>query len=142
MPKGKGIYEDLSKKYSTRREERRKRTEAKSKDKKGNPVKPAVINNFKVNKPQNARSLNFPQVEQKLRKIGKEEGKPVVNASSDVKKFIHKPKPVTLSPLDNPTAGAIKDQSARGRSNRHKFKRKGRRDENAKTNERRTRYSE
>lgn len=112
MPKGKDIYEDLSKKYSEKREARRKRMEAKSKDSDGNPIKPAAISNFKVNKPTNARSLNFPQVQPPRRKISKTEGQPVVNASADVKKLIHKPRPVMTSPLDNPTAGAIKEEAA------------------------------
>ena len=112
MPKGKDIYEDLSKKYAERKEARKKRAELKLKDKDGNPVKPATINNFEVNKPLNARSLNFIQGPVKRRKISPTEGKPVVNASTDVKKLIHKPKPVVKSPLDNPTAGHIKEETA------------------------------
>ena len=65
-----------------------------------------------MNKPQRDRSLNFSPIPPKLRKISKTEGKPVVNASTDVKKFIHKPKPASQGPLDNPTAGAIKEETA------------------------------
>lgn len=111
MPKGKEIYEDLSKKYAERRAARTKRAESKNRDKDGKPIKPATINNFKVNKPTRARSVNFSPIPPKLRKISKTEGQPVVNASTDVKKLIHKPKPAVTSPLDNPTAGAIKEET-------------------------------
>ncbi len=127
MPKGKKIYEDLSKKYAERREARMKRLELKAKDKDGNPIKPPTISNFKVNRPLIARSLNFPQGEVKRRMISETEGKPVVNASADVKGLIHKPKPVMQSPLDNPTAGAIKEEAApkkRGRPSKKKTTRK------------------
>ena len=107
MPKGKKIYEDLSKKYAERKEVRRKRSELKLKD---NDGKPSIINNFKTNKTTFARSLNFSQASPKLRKISKEEGKPAINASTDTKKLIHKPKPIIKSPLDNPTAGVIKQK--------------------------------
>lgn len=112
MPKGKGIYEDLSKKYAERRAARRKRAESKNRDKDGNPIKPPLINNFKVNKPLNARSLNFPQAPVKRRKISPTEGAPVVNASTDVKRLIHKPRPAMTGPLDNPAAGVIKEEAS------------------------------
>lgn len=112
MPKGKEIYEDLSKKYAERKEARKKRAESKAKDKSGKPRAVPTVSNFDVNKPTMARSLNFPQGEIKRRVISKTEGKPVVNASTDVKKLIHKPKPAYKGPLDNPTAGAIKEDVA------------------------------
>lgn len=141
MPKGKKIYEDLSKKYTERREARKRRVEEKARDKDGKPIKPVTINNFKVNKPMMARSLNFSQAPVKLRSISKTEGRPVVNASFDVKRLIHKPKPIVRSPLDNPTAGVIKEESLskkqKGRPS-NSTKKKTRRGRNAKTNKGRT----
>ena len=137
MPKGKKIYEDLSKKYSERREARRKREADKLKAAKG-PTTPPSVNNFKVNNPQFAKSRNFPAVPEKRRNISKQEGQPVVNASADVKKFIHKPKTIIKSPLDNPTAGVIKEEApvkkTRGRPPKSKKTRK--KTKNAKTNKR------
>lgn len=144
MPKGKKIYEDLSKNYANRRDARRKRMEEKIKNNNGEPFKPAVINNFKVNKPTMARSLNFSQEPVKLRSISKTEGNPVVNASTDVKRLIHKPKPANVGPLDNPTAGAIKEEPAPIKhgsrpSTNKKITKRGR---NAKTNKGRARDSQ
>jgi len=109
MPKGKDIYEDLSKKYFERRRAREALSKAADVDEDGKPIPPAKIDNFRVNKPKMARSLNFQPGEPKRRKISPTEGKPVVNASTDIKKLIHKPKAVAKTPLENPTAGVIKD---------------------------------
>lgn len=109
MPKGKDIYSVLSKKQ-------------KDKDKrKGKPTPPPVVNNFKVNKPTFARSLNqHPQADEKKRVVSPAEGKPTVNAKSDVKKLIHKPG--AEEGLD-PASGAIKssdlgDKKKRGRTSK------------------------
>jgi len=109
MPKGKDIYEDLSKKYFERRRAREELSRLADVDEDGKPIPPAKVDNFRVNKPKMARSLNFQPGVPKRRNISPKEGKPVVNASTDVKKLIHKPKPVAKTPLDNPTAGVIKD---------------------------------
>lgn len=80
MPKGKDIYSSLSKKMKDK-QERKKRA-----------IPPPTINNFAVNKPTYARSLNqHPKPEEKKRVVSPKEGRPVVNTKTDVERFIHKP---------------------------------------------------
>ena len=120
MPIGKKIYEVLSNKYSETKEEKRKRVEDKKRNKDGKvevPI-PATTNNYKTNLPRVARSLNFHPTNQTKRLVSETEGKPVVNASTDVSKLVHKPAPAAKSPLDMAGAGAIKpkeEKKKRGR---------------------------
>jgi len=109
MPKGKDIYEDLVKGYFNKRKARQELSRQANVDKDGKPIPPPTIDNFRVNKPMMAKSLNAYPDAVKRRKISTQEGKPVVNASTNVKKLIHKPKLKLKNPLDNPTAGVIKD---------------------------------
>ena len=69
MPKGKKIYEDLSKRYFTKNEQRKKRALEKAQNSEDNPNAPAKINNFYVNKPKFARSLNIYNSVQSKRNI-------------------------------------------------------------------------
>lgn len=71
------------------------------------PGVPAKVNNYVVNKPlfgphKIKRKKNVPV---KRRKISPNEGKPAVNAKTNVEKLIHKPLPKAVSV--DPTAGAI-----------------------------------
>lgn len=115
MPIGKDIYDVLSKNYSKRRknkEELRK----KELDKNKRPKAPALVDNFKVGAPRVARSLNIQPIEDvKQRKISPDEGKPVVNANTDVKKFIHPPKAMDKHPLNQPEAGVINPKNIKSR---------------------------
>jgi len=110
MPKGKKIYDDFSKKYTEKRKAREARRKKKLLGKGGQPKPPAKVNGFLTNKPTIARSLNIQPVPQKKRNIGKNEGRPAVNSSSNVDGLIHKPKKASKHPLDFPTAGAIKEE--------------------------------
>ena len=117
MPKGKKIYEDLSKKYAERRRNKENRVKDKTKNREG-PLGSTIVSNFEVNKPTIARSLNFPKVAARRRQISNTEGKPVVNASMDIEKLIHKSRSIAKSPLNSPTAGVIRGEEAPRRRGR------------------------
>ena len=109
MSKGKEIFDGFLKKIAARKEMARK----KSLDKGGKSKSPPSVNVFKTNKPTIARSLNIHPTPPVERNISVNEGRPTVNASSDVDGLIHKPKQINRHPLDNPTAGHIEEKYIR-----------------------------
>lgn len=115
MPQGKDIYNVLSKKMKDK--QRRK----------GKPTIPPTINNYAVNKPTFAKSLNkHPKPDEKKRVVSPNEGKPAVNASSDVERLIHKPSPKKI--LD-PALAAIKSVDLGEKKKRGRPKKTGEKNE-------------
>jgi hypothetical protein len=91
MPKGKDIYSVLSKKHAAKQKRIKEAAELRKK-KKTKAVAPPKVDNYQ-SKPTFAKSLNYhPRINEIQRKISPNEGRPVVNASQDVDRFIHKPK--------------------------------------------------
>jgi hypothetical protein len=77
---------------------------------------PATIDNYRVNNPKMARSLNIQPVQPQKRSLAKTEGMPAVNGKSGeevVKKAV---KPVGSKVLEvNPADAAIKSKNVKGK---------------------------
>lgn len=104
----KKVYDMLSPRIAKNRAHRRKvgKEEAKG------PQTPPTVDNYRMNKPLVARSLNIQPVVQKRRVLAKTEGMPAVNGKSGdeiVKKAVTKVKPKKPTPDISAAAISQKD---------------------------------
>lgn len=114
------IYDMLSPKIAKRRMERKRAASDESVD-----FTPVTIDNYKVNKPRVARSLNMQPVIDEPRKLSKTEGMPAVNGQSGeriVRKAVTKVK--SRQPSVNMKDAVIQQSSLKGQKDVKKKRRR------------------
>jgi hypothetical protein len=120
--KKKATYDAFSPKIAQKRKIRKKI----AKEQRENPPEPPKVDNYRVNKPRTARSLNVQPVVAEQRKIASTEGMPAVNGKSGpeiVKKAVTKVRP--KSPTPNVKDAALPVALGKDKSNGSKPKRTG-----------------